>query len=208
MTKKSVFNLISKIWFISRHRLGIKWFPKTLWRLREWSSGVRAAQILLLVAVSLFAFACGGSNNDFSEGKNEDVETREYSDGTKVVVIKEDDGSESLMDYAIFMMLMNQGNNYGQIREYHHHHYNNDSGYRSRSDTIRTTTTRTTVKTRTTAKVPLTKYGASSSGVRSGSTSSTGSRSSSTSSSRPATTTKTTTTSRSTSSSSRSSSRR
>ncbi len=56
--------------------------------------------------------------------------------GAQVVVVKDRDGSDILMEMAMFNMLMNSGG-INSVREYHHHHYATDNQYRGGYDNRR-----------------------------------------------------------------------
>jgi hypothetical protein len=90
-------------------------------------------KLLLILVLGMF-LACAGE-------PEENYEVREWDDGTKVAVIKDEDGSEILMDYILFTHLMNSGSSYREVREYHHHHYRNSPDYKNKVDRVKQTST-------------------------------------------------------------------
>lgn len=74
-------------------------------------------KVLVLAAILSIVVACGQSQND-------NYEVRDYQ-GEKVIVIKDDDGSDLFLNYLMYKSLIDSGRDVRYLRTYHRQQLSN-----------------------------------------------------------------------------------
>lgn len=90
---------------------------------------MKKRRYLPVFIIFALVLACGSSSP-------EELELREWSDGTRAVVIEdEDEDTPILMDYAVYQSLL-KTHDYDEIKQWHRDRYADDAEYRANYDRI------------------------------------------------------------------------